>query len=778
MDRSCVRAVRRAPWGAVLVVGALMSGSTAGLNASRNACTPMSPCERAVRFGDPQHAVESCLASYQRAGNEHNLVWAAKAYLRLGKIDEANGLAQRLLAGPRLGDAHAILSYVALRRGLVTEARMHARLAHTAHEATGDVAGMASDAVSLSQAAWKAGDLAAALAAADEALSLAPHLDDSRLEVRAYLARADVLRRMGDARSAVEALKPAIDRATEPCDKAWVRLRSANYLIDVRQDGLAMVELTAAEEANRRCGSPDVSSQIAMNSAWLLRGKDPASAIAKLDEIKQLEEESADALLLRGYLAADRDDLAAAERYFVQAANMDPPDGDWPWQIMCTRAQLAELRAGLFGEVLAEFYYRHSMAMVAALRATARARSAHFVSSHRAPYEGLIGLLARQGRWRAVLSVVLELDATDMLRATADELTFRSHAAEEVDTPVADIVTNPELNVEDILSAWQSRDLVIVIAPSPRELRAGRERAYRLRVFRGDVTGEDVGDASVARRSAEELFADPADQRAARALGRIIVPPRSDGSTLHVLAIGALSKVPLAALRDDDGSLSIAKRPVVRVLGLRANGRESSGAGAPVVIADSRGNLMSAMVEGVVVASALGPDVQVSGSGTATPATRAQLWAARDAALLHLAGHVVATGRWRALQLADGDVDPAEMVKRGLAPRIAVLAGCGSAAATDEEGWGSIAAALLQSGTALVIATDRSIADDAALSLMQRFYREADWRTDPARALARVQRVLAEQSATSSDAVTKAGLWAAFSALARPPGGETVHRSQ
>ena len=98
-----------------------------------------------------------------------------------------------------------------------------------------------------------------------------------------------------------------------------------------------------------------------------------------------------------------------------------------------------------------------------------------------------------------------------------------------------------------------------------------------------------------------------------------------------------------------------------------------------------------------------------------------------------------------------------------------MLAGCGSAAATDEEGWGSIAAALLESGTAVVIATDRSVRDDASLFLMREFYAQPDWRTDPARALARVQQALDARAATSSDEAANPRSWAAFSVLARPP---------
>src|SRR5262249_19814274 len=72
-----------------------------------------------------------------------------------------------------------------------------------------------------------------------------------------------------------------------------------------------------------------------------------------------------------------------------------------------------------------------SMALVASLRATARSRSAYLVSSHRGPYDGLIALLVRHERWRDALAVVLELDASDMLRATAVERIERNQASDD-----------------------------------------------------------------------------------------------------------------------------------------------------------------------------------------------------------------------------------------------------------------------------------------------------------------------------------------------------------
>ena len=120
--------------------------------------------------------------------------------------------------------------------------------------------------------------------------------------------------------------------------------------------------------------------------------------------------------------------------------------------------------------------------MIAALRDSSRARSAYLVSSHRGPYDGLIALLARHGRWRAVLAVLLELDASDMLRATAADTVALDRAPLELSPPSPGPIAPPPSTVEDVLSAWRSRELVVVVAPSQRRIGPGRERAYRLRL--------------------------------------------------------------------------------------------------------------------------------------------------------------------------------------------------------------------------------------------------------------------------------------------------------
>jgi len=771
MDRSLVhRECGVCRWGVIAVLSSVAC-ALAGVLLWWYLHGQASACEKEVRFGDLQRGIQTCLESYQQSKDPRDLVWAAKGYMQVGELGEADALAQQLLTGPLVGDTHAILSYLALRRGAGSEARIHATIAFVAHTLDGDERGRASDAMSLAKVAWQLGDFTASLAAADEALRLSRRLGEPALEVAAQLARVDPLRRMGDARGAEDAAARAREQATAPCDQMWAHFKSGMCRMEAQQAGLALSEFDAATQANLRCGSRDLPKSIALDEAWLLHEKEPAAALARLNEVTKSDGDSVDTLLLRGHLAAERGALGEADGYITQAERLEPPDADWPWEIARLRAELTEMQGGPSGDEAAEPYYRRAIEMITALRTTSRARSAYFVASHRAPYDELIALLARHGRWRDVLGVVLELDASDMLRATAGEVR-PDHASPDVVAPPPSSATVPPASVDDVLSAWRGRDLVIVIAPSQRQIGAGHERAYRLRIRDGHVTGEDVGDANQARTWAVALFADPGNRDAARALGRMIVPPDPTSGTLHVLAIGALGKAPLAALRDDDGAPSIARRPLVRVLGLRANGPESRGTGPAVIIADARGDLPSAAVEGSVVAKALGSGALVSGSSTSFPATQDRLWAASDAALLHIAGHVGELGRWRALRLADGEVGPSEMVRRRLAPRLAVLAGCGSAAALDEEGWGSIAAALLESGTAVVIATDRSVDDDASLTVMRGFYAQPDWSTDPARALARVQQALAAQadaSGASSEEVSKPQSWAAFSVLGRPP---------
>jgi hypothetical protein len=564
-------------------------------------------------------------------------------------------------------------------------------------------------------------------------------------EIAALTARAEVLRSVGDVREAQRALMIALDLATEPCDQGWARLQSSLCLVAAGQDDLAMAQLDETARASAACGARGLADAVALNQAWLLRRKDPAAAGARLQALSSAAGEQPQALLLDGYLAADRGDLDAAAGYLDRIDPSDAAASDWQWATEWARAELAELRGGVLADLLAEYHYRRATAQIAALRAGVRTRSAYLIASRRGPYDGLLALLARQGRWRDALAVVLEIDASDLLRSSAGQ------------------PEPPARAVDDVISAWHARELIVVLAPSPRRIGPDHEQAWRLQIRDGELTGADIGDAGAVRTLAEQLFARPGDAAVARSLGSMMIPPGADPGTLYVLAVGALGKIPLPALRDATGSLVIARRPLARVTALATAAPASRGAGAAVILADPQGRYPGSASEAAIAATAAS-DARPAAARTGAAATRAQLWSAHDAALLHVSAPTVVRGPWRALALADGEVEPPELIRHGVAPRLAVISSNSSAAAMDDEGWGSLASALLASGTEMVIATDRSVEDQSSLALMTAFYAQADWATDPARALARAQLALVAQGPA-----TPRPTWAAFGALARPP---------
>jgi CHAT domain-containing protein len=226
---------------------------------------------------------------------------------------------------------------------------------------------------------------------------------------------------------------------------------------------------------------------------------------------------------------------------------------------------------------------------------------------------------------------------------------------------------------------------------------------------------------------------------------------------LEVLAVGRIARAPLSALRDADG-LVIARRPLLRVLGLRprpALGAPAATRTAAVVLGDPRLDLAAAAAEATWVAQRLAVPARLG-----RDATRAALSSARNASVLHLAAHTNEQAGHRVVHMADGDVSPSAILAERVAPGLVVLASCGSAAAHDEGGWGSLAAAFLAAGSDAVVATHWSVEDAAAAELVRRFYL-AGGANNPAAALAEAQTAAAATSAGAG--------WAAFTLIAAPP---------
>jgi CHAT domain-containing protein len=147
-------------------------------------------------------------------------------------------------------------------------------------------------------------------------------------------------------------------------------------------------------------------------------------------------------------------------------------------------------------------------------------------------------------------------------------------------------------------------------------------------------------------------------------------------------------------------------------------------------------------------------------------ATREAVIGGRGSAL-HVAGHAHLVDGVPQLELADGALSAEDIAAQTHAPRLVVLASCESAAASDDGGWGSLAAAFLHAGSQRVVASDRAVDDEEAQALMRAFYAAGGLR-DPARALGVSQ--AARAAALPAGAVPpEATTWAAFAVIAAPP---------
>ncbi|HEU4732156.1 MAG TPA: CHAT domain-containing protein [Kofleriaceae bacterium] len=738
----------------------VVASVTVGAITCRPPQPAMTECEHAVSTGELETGLATCLGR-NHAEDPGDLVWASEAYIALDSADEARKLGRQLIGGPRDADGHRILSEVILHAEPANSARARseAAVAFAAYLRSGDLRGLVRGAITLSRVSLKQRDVNAALDAADQALAVAEHLEDGHTQVAAHLVRADALQGAGDLLGAREELGRAHSLAATACDKTSTYVNEGMHEAASDRHEAAMRALRIADAASKDCHRADVARLINIMTAWLTRRTDPRGALERLDRAES-RETTPMSLLVRAEVAATLGSLADSERYLAQA-DAAPVDPAWVWNVEYARAELAELRGGPDGDHLAERFYRRAIARIAGRAECGFTRAARFVASPRSPFLGLMALYARTGRLQELLGTLLELDASDPVAPRSTDVLACGPPA-ELD-PRQEIREAPALSAAGarVLAAWRSRDLVIVFAAPPRQIGPGERPMYRLHISEGRLAIDDVGDANAATQSAEALVANPRNREAARALGRVIVPPGSSEAVLDVLALGPLTRVPLGALRDEDGALTISRRPLARVLALQPGSERIHHGDQSVILVDPRDDLPGAASEGEIVATAA---VARAKHFRGADATLARLWEARDADLLHVAVHTTRRGGWSALELADGSITPPEIVKGGLAPRLAVLTASHSAISDDGDHRGSLAAAFLEAGTAAVIATEGILSDDESAHFVAGFYQQPDWRTDPVRALARAQHAAAMREPDDA-----AAPWASFIAFRRPP---------
>lgn len=711
------------------------------------------PCDVAYRGEQWKAAAAACGAAFERSRAPREGIRAALASDYLDDVATATAIARQLTPGPEAARAHRLLAESARRAGQLGAAAAHAGTALVLHAGTGEHREVARDAYALAGVLGTDGAYEAALPLTVLAREAAVRARDRRMQGHSEVGRGDLLRLLGDRVGAERAYEVAAGLLAPYCDRGDVRFKQARLHAAQGQLTLARQAFDDALVGDASCQRPAAIQAVAINRAWLSwRRGDLSAAVAEADA---LGDDLVDAAVIRALVAAARGDTAAAAAALTAAEARARDDSDWPWLLPHLLAQVEELGGD---DPAAEAAYRRAIEAVARVRAASPSHAAYVSASHRLPHEGLIGLLGRHQRWREALALVLTLDASAMLRGPVDPGVLgaggvaESARSDERPVATASPVADTGLDVDDVLRAWADRDLAVVVVPTRRFVPGVADRAWRLHVRGGEVTGADAGPADEVDIAGERLIGDPGDRAAAAALGAAVVP--AGETPLYVLPVGRLAQVPLATLRQGD-RLVIETRPLLRVLGLRPGIDRRRPRGGAVVIADPGRDLAAAAGEARLVGAALGVEPYVGAE-----ATIARLIAARDADILHVAAHSDERAGRRILHLADGDVGPRLVLDERIAPRLVVLASCGSAAARDEGGWGSLAAAFAAAGSDHVLATQWSVDDAVAAELTRRFY-AAGGAADPARGLAAAQAAMAHASASTA--------WSAFTLVAAPP---------
>ena len=776
--------------GAALALGSLLACAT--------------PCESPVTDDerDLTAALARCAERYASSGALEDLQQWGHVALTGERPADVACIAGRMIEIGAREAGYTLLCNSALRRhgASIEDAKLaydHGELAYVGEGRAAPEA-LARAALCTSQAAWKAGKFESAGRYATLAFEHGDKIGSARSRAKedllrgALIARADAYRRIGDLRRAIEDLRVALEHATDPCDRVLVLIKQSMALDeewDGNKDGSQGTALDGdlnspwtlldkATEVNRSDCAQRVRNDdaIALNRASLLALRDPLEAMSTLDERFAGKEPKHDELFLRAVIAINLGDEQAASRYLEGAEAAGASDADWRWELQNLRGELEAMKEEFEAAKKAFGSAIESVELLLCSASDHASDHAPFLlASHRAPYEGLIMLHAERGQWEQALQVVLEMDRMHLLTATGSG-PHEGAPTQRGDRPCAASKMAP---VDDVLKAWNGREVTILLAPSTTRVKRTR-KVVRLELFAGKVTGRLVDTADRLLQAAKALHLKPGDETAASELGELIAPPevRARSGTLEILAIGALSKLPIAALRDATGQLLSSSRPLARVPSLLPRSRPRS---APtdeisVLYADLRDLLYlpAAKLEAIMVGCLTAPTSPACTSAP-KPASVADLDRARGR-LLHIAAHIEAPDEWTPpkLKLQDGDVSVAKMKELALAPRLAVLMNCGSRDARDQEGWGSLAMALLESGTAAVIATDHSLSDVFSLRFSIRFYLQPDWEADPARALARVQREMAADAAPDTDADPNTDAapdtdWARISVLLAPP---------
>lgn len=683
---------------------------------ARNWAAAIVSCERELeRTSDPRRAIDAAFAAYYLRRPADELRFATRAL--------AGGAGVAADASYYAGHAEFVLADY-------RSAAHHLELAATLYAQAGN-ASAAAGAQQLRAGAWaQLGDYARALDADEAARAAAVQAQDARMVLFVDLARARILRDVGDLRAAEAVVELALGEAREPADRVLAQFQRGILHIDQGHPALARAPLTEALAAETAAAAPRgyVIDALHLNLAFVARkAQEFSRALEELELASRAGTDRMSYRLNRGLVFADMGRLAEAGAD-LDAAEAEHPGGAWAWWVAFQRAKVAARSRDLPTAIAAD---QLAIERVARVAAKAGGLGPTVIAKHREPHLHLIGLLAQDHSWIDVLEVVAMMDGQSLLDSREPAFDAGpTSALEPPESPAASEHARPWAPnaTARAVDAWRGRRLVIVVP--------GGDRVWRLDVRDGQVTGRDVGDATALAALARQLETDPGDAFAGRVLGQAFLPPAlALRERIALLVIGPLSRAPLGGLRAG-GRLAVASYELTRAPGLLPRAaaiRPNERGGSAIVVGDPTGNLPAAAVEADRVAHQL-HGVALIGA----EATRAAFTAVAGASLLHVAAHTVQRRDGATLELADGSITLADIAALAPAPRLVVLASCGAAAGRDDAGNGSLANAFLEAGADAVVGTRWSVDDADAARFVAAFYASGGAR-DPVRALGDAQ---------------------------------------
>lgn len=575
-----------------------------------------------------------------------------------------------------------------------------------------------------------------ALRFAELAVTTAEAGRDLRALGEAEIALAEVYDDLGMADEAREAFFRAEERlARWPARLAYAYHKHGTFLDDLGTPDDLRASLRYQDAAEEQARGPAGVVAPAMAEVVFAIHLNRADALAQLGDLDGAtraldlpvanERQRRKRDLVYGFVAARREDLAAAEARFTAAGEADD---EYQARVASEIAALHR-RAGRLTE--AETAYRAAVAAVERLRQAGGGLDLRpWVLARRSrPYVDLLELLVGQDRGADALVVAESLHARSWLDAAVRDARAVGPGAlaAYVDAQVRQQGTGEAvLDHEALRAQVGDREALVFLSTA-----AGSWRAY-----------QRVGVATFTRLSGADLDAarafrdDPGDPVIAERAAAALIPATiaAGHEPLYIVASGELADLPFAALRRD-GRFLIEERPLARLPGLAAlTCRSLPWTERRVYIGDARGDLPAAAAE----VRRLGGDDAKVGSA----ATRAQVLDAGAAAILHVAVHGRRVGGAGAIELADGLVTANDIIAAGVAPRLVVLSGCATAASRDAEAWDGFPSAFLATGARHVVATSRTVEDTAAAAFAARFYAQPDG-ASPIDRVAAAQRAMA-----------------------------------